>query len=72
MEFNKTQIPGVRNFLTAIHHNHRLYIFGGYNDDLKIQMNSCIMYDIQTEKWNEIDSMKTARSFASSCKINDN
>ena len=72
LEFNKAQIPGVRNFFSAVHYNHRMYLFGGYNDETKTQMSSCLMYDIHSEKWSEIASMKTARSFSSCCKINDN
>lgn len=67
----RNQIPGSRFFAASLYYNRRIYFFGGYDGTHKIQLSSCLMYDVLQEKWSQIAEMRNARSQASVCRIND-
>ena len=69
--FNKSQMPTFRNFFSAVYHSQKVYIFGGYDGENKIQMKTAEFYDIVNSKWAPIADMKVSRSQSGACRIND-
>jgi hypothetical protein len=37
---NKTQMPTFRNFFASVYHNQKVFVFGGYDGELKTQIKS--------------------------------
>ena len=68
---NKYQMPTFRNFFSTVYYAQKVYVFGGYDGENKVQINSCEYYDIVQSKWREIHNMKVPRSQSSACRIND-
>ncbi len=69
--YNKNQMPTNRDFFSAVYHSQKAYLFGGYDNDSKIQLKTSEYYDIINSKWVTISDMKIARSQSSACRIND-
>jgi hypothetical protein len=69
--YNKNQMPTNRDFFSAVYHSQRVYLFGGYDTDSKIQLKTSEYYDMINSKWVPIADMKIARSQSSACRIND-
>lgn len=69
--YNKSQMPTNRDFFSAVYHAQKVYIFGGYDGENKIQLRTCEYYDIVNGKWNPVSDMKSARSQSGACRIND-
>ncbi len=65
-------MPTFRNFFSSVYHNQKVYVFGGYDGDNKIQLKSSEYYDIVNDSWKDIVDMKVARSQSGACRINDN
>ncbi len=63
-------MPTFRNFFSNVYFNQRVYVFGGYESNLKQQLKSCEYYDIVTGKWNTIANLKIARSQSAACRLN--
>lgn len=64
-------MPTNRDFFSAVYHSQKAYLFGGYDNDSKIQLKTSEYYDIINSKWVTISDMKIARSQSSACRIND-
>jgi hypothetical protein len=64
-------MPTNRDFFSAVYHAQKVYIFGGYDGENKIQLRTCEYYDIVNGKWNPVSDMKSARSQSGACRIND-
>ena len=64
-------MPTFRNFFPAVQMQYRLFVFGGYDGNLKNQIDLCEYYDFKQEKWVQIPCLKVARSQSAACKIND-
>lgn len=64
-------MPTFRNFFSCVYHSQRVYVFGGYESNLKAQLRTCEYYDIPNGKWVTIASLKTPRSQSAACRIND-
>lgn len=71
LSFSNCQMPTFRNFFASVYHSQRVYVFGGYECNLKTQLRSCEYFDIPAGKWAPVASLKTARSQAAACRIND-
>lgn len=48
---NKYQMPTFRNFFSTVYYAQKVYVFGGYDGDHKIQVQTCEYYDIVQGKW---------------------
>ena len=68
---NKVQMPTFRNFFASVYNNQKVFIFGGYDGDNKMQVKSGELYDIVSSRWYPLAELKMARSQASACRIND-
>lgn len=64
-------MPTFRNFFPAVYHSQKVYVFGGYDGDMKTQIKTAEYYDIVNSKWVGIDDMKVSRSQSGACRIND-
>lgn len=64
-------MPTYRNFFPAIYHSQRVYAFGGYDRENKIQLKTCEFFDINNSKWVPMSDMKIPRSQSAACRIND-
>ena len=64
-------MPSFRNFFPVVYHSQRVYVFGGYDGENKIQMKASECYDIVNEKWYPIADLKISRSQSGACRIND-
>ena len=64
-------MPTFRNFFSSVYHNQKVYLFGGYDGENKIQIKSCEFYDIISSKWHPTADLRIARSQAGACRIND-
>lgn len=71
LSFSNCQMPTFRNFFSTVYHNQRVYVFGGYECNLKAQLRSCEYFDTAASKWTPITSLKAARSQSAACRIND-
>jgi len=69
--FCKNQMPTHRNFFPAIYHSQKVYVFGGYDRENKIQLKTCEHYEINTSRWVPMGDLKIARSQSAACRIND-
>lgn len=69
--YNKSQMPSNRDFFSAVYHSQRVYIFGGYDGENKLQLKTSEYYDIVNGKWVPIADLKIARSQSGACRIND-
>lgn len=65
------QMPTFRNFFSCVYYSQRVYVFGGYECNLKSQLRSCEYYDIPGGKWCPVANLKFARSQSAACRIND-
>ncbi len=36
--YNKNQMPTNRDFFSAVYHSQKVYLFGGYDNDSKVQL----------------------------------
>ncbi|EAR87484.2 Serine/Threonine kinase domain protein (macronuclear) [Tetrahymena thermophila SB210] len=72
MAISKNPMPVIKNFFPAVYYSHRVYTFGGYDSNLKVQLSSCECYNIQAEKWQSIGDLIIPRSQSAGCRINDN
>ncbi len=64
-------MPTFRNFFSTVYYSQKVYVFGGYECNNKLQLKSCEYYDIIGNKWIDIASMKSSRSMSAACRIND-
>lgn len=64
-------MPTNRDFFPAIYHSHKVYTFGGYDNQSKIQLKTCEYFDINSFKWQPISDLKIVRSQSGACRIND-
>jgi hypothetical protein len=69
--FSNCQMPTFRNFFSVIYYSQKVFVFGGYESNLKSQLRSCEYYNTTTGKWFSIANMKIARSQSAACRIND-
>lgn len=68
---NKVPMPTFRNFFSSTYHNQKVFVFGGYDGNIKTQLKSSEQYDIVTGRWTTIADLKIPRSQSASCRIND-
>ena len=68
---NKVQMPTIRNFFASVYHNQKVYLFGGYDGDTKMQIKSGEYYDIVSSRWHTTADLKIGRSQSAACRIND-
>lgn len=64
-------MPNNRSFASCVFYNHKIYVFGGYDQQTKTQLGSCLSYDIHTEKWHQLADLRQLRSQACACRVND-
>ncbi len=64
-------MPTFRNFFSTVYYAQKVYVFGGYDGDNKMQIKTCEYYDIVQSKWKQTNDMKVARSQSAACRIND-
>ena len=64
-------MPNTRSFAACVYFNHKIYVFGGYDQTQKLQLCSNLVYDIHNDKWNHLPDMRSIKSQAAACKIND-
>lgn len=64
-------MPTFRNFFASVYHNQKVFVFGGYDGELKTQIKSGEYYDIPSMKWQTVADLKIARSQNAACRIND-
>lgn len=64
-------MPSFRNFFPAVYHSQKVYVFGGYDGENKIQMKTAEYYDMINSKWVPIHDLKISRSQSGACRIND-
>ena len=64
-------MPTFRNFFASVYHNQKVFVFGGYDGELKAQIKSGEFYDIPSMKWQPVADLKIARSQNAACRIND-
>lgn len=55
-------MPSNRFFASCVYYNRKVYVFGGYDSVTKVQLNSCMYYDISGEKWVGLSDAKVTRS----------
>jgi hypothetical protein len=44
-------MPTFRNFFSTVYYAQKVYVFGGYDGDHKMQVRTCEYYDIVQGKW---------------------
>ena len=67
---NKYQMPTFRNFFSTVYYSQKVFVFGGYDGDNKMQLKTSEYYDIIQSKWKTISDMKVPRSQSAACTIN--
>lgn len=64
-------MPTFRNFFASVYHNQKVYVFGGYDGDSKIQIKAGEVYDTVSSRWQPISDLRVPRSQSAACRIND-
>ena len=64
----KPNMNKARNFFASVWDgDNKLYVFGGYDENVKIQIAQCECYNIETQKWQTIGNLNVERSQATAC-----
>ncbi|MED4954394.1 kelch repeat-containing protein [Paenibacillus macerans] len=69
----KQPMPTTRSAVTAAVYNEKIYVIGGYFDQngKTVRSNAVEAYDTQTDTWEKIANLPTARSWASAVTVDN-